>query len=88
MDESNMHISSTLFKNNRAGQDGGALATYVYPSNYTIIESTFTDNYAEDDGGAMFIGCAESILRVELSILSVITMLLTEEEPLPYMEVG
>ena len=70
LDESNMHISSTLFKNNRGGQDGGALATYVYPSNYTIIQSTFTDNHAEDDGGAVFIGCAESILRVELSTFS------------------
>ena len=70
LDESNMHISSTLFKNNRAGHDGGALVTYVYPSTYTIIQSTFTDNYAEDDGGAVFIGHAESILRVELSTFS------------------
>ena len=70
LDESNLHVSSTLFKNNRAGQDGGALATYIYPSTYTIIQSTFTDNHAEDDGGAVFIGCAESILKVELSTFS------------------
>jgi hypothetical protein len=50
---------------NRAGQDGGALATYIYPSTYTIIQSTFTYNHTEDDGGAVFIGCSESILRVD-----------------------
>ena len=67
LEESNTYINSALFKNNKAGQDGGTLATYVYPSTYEIIQSTFTDNHAEDDGGAVFIGCAESILRVRRS---------------------
>ena len=67
MDESNLNVNSTLFKNNRAGQDGGALATYVYPSTYAIIQSTFIDNHAEDDGGAVFIRCAGSVLRVGMS---------------------
>lgn len=69
LDESNMYINSSLFKNNKAGQDGGVLqlATYVYPSTYAIIQSTFIDNHAEDDGGAVFIGCAGSVLRVGMS---------------------
>ena len=65
IDNSTVNINSTLFKRNNAGQDGGALACYAYPSSYMIIQSSFIDNHAEDDGGAVFIGRTGSDLRIQ-----------------------
>ena len=58
-------INHTLFCNNSAGCDGGALIIYAHPSNYTIIQSIFTHNQAGDDGGALFIGHRGSYVTLE-----------------------
>ena len=51
-----MVINHTIFHNNTAGGDGGALVSYARPSDYDISQSTFMHNQAGDDGGAIFIG--------------------------------
>ena len=66
-DNSEIIITDTVFINNSAGYSGGALITYAYPSNYTIISSIFKDNRAGDDGGALFIGHTGSEVTVERS---------------------
>ena len=57
-------IYDTVFFNNSAGQDGGALVTYVHPSNYTIVNSSFTYNEAGDDGGSLFVGRRGSHVKI------------------------
>ena len=69
-DDSTLLINHTLFRSNTACSDGGALSTLVYPSNYTIIQSSFIANHAGDDGGAAFIGQMGSFWMVERSLFT------------------
>ena len=63
-------IYDTVFFNNSAGQDGGALVTYVHPSNYTILNSSFMYNKAGDDEGSLFIGQRGSHVKINECIFT------------------
>ena len=39
VDDSQVTIKRSIFSNNTAGENGGALQTYLYPTNYTIINN-------------------------------------------------
>ena len=55
-DESKVTVEISIFGNNSAGCDGGALYTYAHPSFYVITSSVFLHNKADDDGGVIFAG--------------------------------
>ena len=66
-DESKVTVERSIFGNNSAGRDGGALYTYAHPSFYIITSSVFLHNKADDDGGVIFVGRKGSEVQTDKS---------------------
>ena len=68
VEESTATIQGSIFDNNTAGDDGGAISTYTYPTSYWIARSSFVNNQAGADGGVVNVERAGSQVRISDSI--------------------